>query len=68
MDLTKLQAEIAETKGTIASAIVLIQGFAAFVEANQNDPAALQAYVDELHATEQGLADAVAANPLPAQG
>jgi hypothetical protein len=64
-DLTVLSDQVTATEGVEASAVVLIQGLAAFIEAHKTDPVALQGYADRLKASAVALGDAVAANPLP---
>jgi len=64
-DLGPLETQVTATEGVEASAVVLINGLAAYIEAHKTDPVALQAYVDRLRATAVSLGDAVAANPLP---
>lgn len=60
-----LETEVAGTEGGSASAGVLIEEMAKYIEAHKNDPAALQNFVDRLRASKQSLADKVAANPDP---
>jgi hypothetical protein len=62
LDLSVLAAEVTEIGGTVDSAIALIQALADKIENNIDDPAALQALVDELNAKQEALAAAVAAN------
>jgi len=62
VDLSALAVEVTEIGGTVDSAIALIQELADQIEDNINDPAALQALVDELNAKQEALAAAVAAN------
>lgn len=64
--LDDLKAEVERSTAVGQSAITLIQGLAAQIEAQKNDPAALQALADSLKASDQALADAVTAN-TPAQ-
>lgn len=54
--LAELTAQAEKTEGTIDSAIVVINGIAARIEAAGTDPVALQAVVDGL----KGRADALA--------
>ena len=61
-ELTDLQAQVAQNTAVEQSAIVLIQGIAARIDAARTDPAALQALTNELRAMDTQLADAVAAN------
>lgn len=60
-----LETEVAGTEGGSASAGVLIEEFAKYVEAHKNDPAALQNFVDRLRASKDSLAQKVADNPDP---
>lgn len=62
MDFTNLRSEIAANRSAVDSAKTLIQTLVAEVEANKNDPAALQALVDDLKANDADLAGAVAEN------
>ena len=67
-ELADLQAKVAANTTVIESAITLIQGIKAALDAAiaANDPAALKALSDTLGAEDQKLADAVAANtPAP---
>jgi predicted nucleic acid-binding Zn-ribbon protein len=66
--LDDLTAQVAATKGTVQSAVTLLDGLAAKIDAliaaGNNDPA-LQALSDDLKASTQSLADAVARDPRP---
>ncbi len=62
IDLSKLTATITQVEGTEASAIALLNTLFAEVQANINDPAALQALVDRGNASVTALAAAVAAD------
>lgn len=64
--LDDLTAEVSRNTTVVGSALVLIQGFAAALEAAGTDPAKLQALRDSLAANDDALAAAVAAN-TPAQ-
>jgi hypothetical protein len=67
-ELTLLQQEVAETKTVIDSAIVLIQGLKAALDAAiaSGDPAALTALSAELDAKQAELAAAITAGtPTP---
>ena len=64
--LNDLIQEVAEIKGTVASAITLINSLAERIAACECDPAALAALVAELNASGDALAAAVAANSEPA--
>lgn len=57
-----LTAEVAATKTVAQSAIVLIQGLKAQLDAAGTDPVALKALSDSLADTDKQLADAVTAN------
>jgi len=61
----KLIDEATEAVGVQASAAVLINSLAAFIRNNVNDPATLLAKADELDASTNALAAALAANPQP---
>lgn len=69
-DLTTLQSQVAANTNVIQSAITLIQGLAAQLQAAKNDPTAIQAIIDTMNANDTALAQAVAANtpaaPAPA--
>lgn len=70
-DLTDLQAQVASNTTVIQSAIVLINGIAARIDAAGVDPVALKALSDSLKASDDALSAAVAANtppPAPAPG
>ena len=66
--LDDLTAQVAATKGTVASAVTLLDGLAAKIDAliaaGNSDPA-LQALSDDLKASTQSLADAVTRDPRP---
>jgi hypothetical protein len=65
-ELATLQTEVEETKTIMGSAIVLIQGLKAALDAAGSDPAALAALSAELDAKQQELAAAITANtPTP---
>lgn len=61
-DLTSLTAAVTEDETVDASAITLLNGLAAQVEALKSDPVALQALADRIKATSAALAAAVVAN------
>lgn len=63
-DLTALTNEVARVTAVSASAIVLINGLAEQLAAIKNDPVAIQALVDQLDASSDALAAAVAANTV----
>jgi hypothetical protein len=60
--LDALTAQVAENTAVEASAVALIQGIAAQLAAAQDDPVAVAALVDQLNASADALAAAVAAN------
>jgi hypothetical protein len=62
--LEELQTEVTENTDLTGSVIGLVNGLADQLEAAlaNNDPAAVQAVVDQMRANNQALADAVAAN------
>ena len=72
LDVTALQTAVANETTVEASAVTLIQGFAGQIQAliaasaNTVDPAALQALVDKMTASQTALAAAVAANTVAA--
>lgn len=66
-ELDQLTTEVAETRTVIDSAITLIAGIKAQLDAAGTDPAALAALSASLDAGQQALADAIAAN-TPAGG
>lgn len=63
-----LKAAVAASDAVVQSAIVLINGIAAALQAaiDANDPAAMQAVIDDLNANKEALAAAVDANTTPA--
>jgi chromosome segregation ATPase len=68
-DLAALQAEVQQNSDVTQSAVTLIQGLSQQLKdaIAANDPAAIQAVVDQLDANTQSLADAVANVPHPEQ-
>jgi len=68
-EMDRLTADVAKMRGTVDSALVLIRGFRAALDAAiaAGNPAALNALSDDLESKESELAQAVAANPLPGQ-
>lgn len=60
--LDALTAEVSQTTTVIDSAIALIQGLKAALDAAGTDPAKLQALSDSLDAKQKQLAQAVADN------
>lgn len=67
LDFTALETEVSRDATVNGSASTLIERLAAEVEANKNDPAALQAFVDRLRGQNDALAAAVEANTPAAQ-
>lgn len=65
-ELDALKAQVTETTTIEQSAITLLQGLAAQIEALKNDPAALAALANDLHSSSDALAAAVQANTPPA--
>lgn len=65
-EVEDLSATVNKTVGVEASASELIRGFAAFANANADNPAAIRAYAAQLDAAADSLAADVAANPVPA--
>lgn len=61
-DLTALQASVEKTTTVEQSAIVLLQGLKAQLDAAGTDPVALKALSDSLDTNDQALADAITAN------
>ena len=61
-DLTVLTAEVARNTTVDESAITLLNGLAAQIEANKTDPVALQALADTMKGSSDALAAAVVAN------
>jgi predicted nucleic acid-binding Zn-ribbon protein len=60
--MTDLQASVAAENTVIASAITLLKGLKAALDAAGTDPAALAALKADIDAQTQGLADAITAN------
>jgi len=60
--LTDLKDAVERNTAVVSSAVTLIQGIAEQLEDAKDDPEEVQALADELNATSQALADAVAAN------
>jgi len=69
-DLTDLQTEVTQNTDVVASAVSLLNGLSQQLKdaLAANDPAAVQALVDQLDANTATLADAVAANTPAAPG
>ena len=63
--LEALTQEISEVRGTVASAIVLIQSLADRIKACECDPFKLSALVADLNESQETLAAAVAAHTEP---
>lgn len=61
-ELAGLTAQVAANTTVIESALTLIQGLKAKLDAAGTDPAALKALSDSLGAEDQKLADAITAN------
>ena len=61
-DLTALTAEVTRNTDVDQSAIILLNGLAAQIQALKTDPVALQALADQLKASSTALADAVTKN------
>jgi hypothetical protein len=66
-ELQALQEQIARNDEVDKSAVELINGFAARLEAIKTDPAAIQAFADELRTSSDQLAQAVVANTPAAE-
>jgi hypothetical protein len=62
LDLTQLTAEVERDNTVDQSAITLITGLAAALEAAKGDPVAVQALADKLRAQSDALAAAITAN------
>ena len=60
--LSELETQVKRNEEVEASAIVLIQGIAAKLEAAKSDPVKIQALADELKTSADSLAEAVVAN------
>jgi cell division protein FtsB len=61
-DLSKLEADVEQVKTVEASAITLLQGLKAQLDAAGTDPVKLKALSDQLEASSSDLAAAVVAN------
>ena len=61
-ELADLTAQVTQTNTVIDSAVVLIQGLKAALDAAGTNPVALKALRDSLDSSEQALAAAVVAN------
>lgn len=62
LDLANLQKEVSANKDAVQSVVTVIDRLAAQLEAEKEDPAAVQAIVDQLRANTQVLGQAVAKN------
>lgn len=62
-DLTDLTAAVTEISGQTDSVVTLVNGLAAKIEANANDPAALAALAQQIRDDSSRLAEAVASAP-----
>ena len=62
LNIPELEGTVSELETVVGSAVALIDGFAAQVEAAKDDPAAVQAVVDRFRASKDLLAAAVARN------
>jgi len=62
LDFSALETELNRNDSVDGSATVLMEALFKEVEANKNDPTALQAFVDRARAANDKLAAAVAAN------
>jgi hypothetical protein len=62
LDLSALEAEITRNESVDGSAKALLEALFAEVEASKNDPAAIQAIVDRVRASNDSLSAAVVAN------
>ncbi len=60
--LDRLKTEVQESTAVAKSAVQLISGLSAQIRDLKDDPAALEALADELDASQQELAAAIAAN------
>lgn len=63
-DITALQDQVAATRTTIDSAVLLIKGIADRLDAAGTDAEALQSLVTDLRGSTAALATAVVANTL----
>ena len=61
-DLSKLQADVTQNQSVVDSAVTLLQGLKAALDAAGTDPAALAALSSSLETQTAALAAAVAAN------
>lgn len=64
-ELDALTLEVAETKGVIDSAVLLLQGLSDYIKAHANEPLAMYALAADLDAQQGTLTAAIAANPVP---
>ena len=61
-ELDALTVQVKANTDVEASAVALLQGLSAQIEAAKTDPTALQTLADSLKTSAQGLADAIVAN------
>lgn len=66
-EIEDLTAEVEETKGIMASAKVLIEGFAEALRKAGSDPVKLKELQTSLDEGSTDLAAAISANPLPGE-
>ena len=64
-ELDALTLEVAETKGMVDSAVLLLQGLSEYIRVHANDPLAMFALAADLDAQQATLTAAIAANPVP---
>ena len=64
-ELSTLKAQVDKNTSIEESAVTLIQGMAAQMQAAKEDPAAIQALADELNASASDLSAAIQANTAP---
>ena len=67
-DFGPLEAEVARNTTVDASAIALLDGLAQQLQDAKNDPAAIQAIVDQMRTSSDSLAAAVSRNTPAAPG
>jgi len=66
--MQKMADEVTRNKTVTDSVLGVVTNLAATIEANKNDPTALQALADSLRANDDAVAAAVSANTTPAPG
>lgn len=64
-ELDALTLEVAETRGMVDSAVLLLQGLSEYIRSHANDPLAMYALAADLDAQQAILTAAIAANPVP---